>query len=69
MGMDDDKVLNELRSLGEHLRSQVSPERSRQVAIAALAAQRRRRSLRWVPAVVGASIFLVGNVALAATSD
>ena len=69
MGMDDDRVLNELRSLGEHLQSQVSPERSRQVAIAALAAQRRRRSLRWVPATVGASIFLVGNVALAATSD
>lgn len=68
--MDENRVSTDLRSLGVHLQRQVSPERARQVALAALEGGRRKsRHHRWVPALAGASVFLGANIALADTAD
>ncbi|HJQ96141.1 MAG TPA: hypothetical protein VJ935_10615 [Acidimicrobiia bacterium] len=67
--MSKESPYEDLRSLGDHLRSGVPLELSAEVAAAAVRRHRPRRSRTWLAVVVTGGFFALSNVALAQVSD
>ncbi|HJU51144.1 MAG TPA: hypothetical protein VJ815_02310 [Acidimicrobiia bacterium] len=67
--MANNRPCDDLRSLGEFLKSRVADDDSRRVAAAAIRGHRPQRSRAWIAVVASTASFALANVALAQVSD